>query len=62
MATVAAEPGILRPVDLSHPARAEGRQDFVGAETSAGMEGHRDVADNCIAERCAVADAGISGG
>ena len=30
-----AEPRVPRPVDLSHPARAQGRQDLVGAETGA---------------------------
>ena len=29
---VAAQPRILRPVDLSHPARAERREDLVGAQ------------------------------
>ena len=37
---LAAEPRISRPVDLSHPARTEGRQDLVVAEASAGGECH----------------------
>ena len=37
---VALEPGVLRPVDLTHPARADGRDDFVGAETRTGNQGH----------------------
>src|ERR1039457_921002 len=31
---------VLRPVDLSHPARTERREDLVGAETSADADGH----------------------
>jgi hypothetical protein len=32
--------GIAGAVDLSHAARADEREDFVGAEASAGREGH----------------------
>ena len=32
------EPRVPGPVDLSHPARAEQREDFVGAELRAGLE------------------------
>ena len=35
---LALEPRVLRPVDLSHPARAEQREDLVGAEAGAGRE------------------------
>ena len=34
------EPRVPRPIDLSHPARAEGREDLVGAETGADGECH----------------------
>ncbi len=38
---VPVEPRVPRPVDLAHPARAERRQDLVGAETCPGWECHR---------------------
>ena len=38
---LAPEPRVLRPVDLSHPAGAERREDLVGAELCAGGERHR---------------------
>jgi hypothetical protein len=31
-----AKPGVPRPIDLAHPARAEGGKDFIRAEPSAG--------------------------
>ena len=31
---------IVRAIHLTHPAHAQGAQDFIGAETSAGGEGH----------------------
>ena len=37
---LAPEPRVERPVDLSHPSRAERRQDLVGAETSPDCQGH----------------------
>ena len=37
---LAAEPRILRAVDLPHPTRAERRDDLVGTEPSAGRETH----------------------
>ena len=37
---VAIQPRIARAIDLAHAARAEQRQDFICAETSAGREGH----------------------
>ena len=39
----AIEPRVARSVDLTHPARAEGGLDFVGAESSAGAEGQTAV-------------------
>ena len=36
----ALEPRVARPVDLAHPARADRRDDLVGAEPSAGTERH----------------------
>src|SRR6185436_2459871 len=36
----AIEPAVLRPVDLTHPARAERRDDFVRAEAGAGSQAH----------------------
>lgn len=36
----AAETEIAGAVDLSHASRADEREDFVGAEPSAGREGH----------------------
>ena len=43
------EPRIPRPVDFSHSARAERRQDLVGAETGARAQGHpkREVYASC---------------
>ena len=38
---VASEPRVPRPIDLAHPARAERRQDLVGAEAGAGGESQR---------------------
>ncbi len=38
---VAAEARVLRAVHLSHPARADGGEDLVGAEPGAGCQGHR---------------------
>ena len=38
---VPVQPLVPRPVDLSHPARAERREDLVGAEAGAGWECHR---------------------
>ena len=37
---LAAEPRVPRPIDLSHPARADGREDFVGTEPGAGGQWH----------------------
>ena len=37
---VAAEPRVARAVDLAHPAGANEREDIVGAEASAGSQGH----------------------
>src|SRR5439155_20236970 len=37
---LAPEPRVFRPVDLSHPAGAEWRDDLVGTEPSAGREAH----------------------
>ena len=37
---LAPEPRVLRPVDLAHPARAERREDLVGAELRSGGERH----------------------
>ena len=37
---VATEPRVARPIDLPHPARANERDDLVGAESNAGREGH----------------------
>ena len=37
---VTAEPRVFRPVDLSHPARPEGREDLVRAELRSGGERH----------------------
>ena len=37
---LAAEPRVPRPVDLSHPARAERRKDLVGTEAGAGGKAH----------------------
>ena len=37
----AVEPRVARPVDLAHPARAERRDDLVGAQAFPGREGHR---------------------
>ncbi len=37
---MAAEPRIVRPVHLANPARAERSEDLVGAEASAGCQGH----------------------
>ena len=34
------EPGIVRPIHLTHAAGAEGRQNLVGTQTSAGRESH----------------------
>src|SRR5688572_5206155 len=39
----AIEPRVARLVDFSHPARAEQRQDFVGAKTRATGERHRPI-------------------
>ena len=39
---------VPRPVHLTHPARAEGRKDLVGAQAGAGRECHRNAASNCI--------------
>ena len=36
---IPAEPGVARLVDLAHPAGAERRRDFIGAEASAGCQG-----------------------
>ena len=41
IATVALEPRVPRLVDLAHPARADRRQDLVGAEPRPGRERHR---------------------
>ena len=38
---VAAELRVLRPIDLSHPARAERREDLVRSEAGSGRQGHR---------------------
>jgi hypothetical protein len=38
---VAPQPGITRPVDLTHPPCPEGGDDLVGAETVARAQGHR---------------------
>ena len=38
---VAIEPGVPRPVDLAHPARAQKRGDLVATKELAGREGHR---------------------
>ena len=38
---VAAEPRVPRAVDLAHPARADRRDDLVGAEAGAGRQCHR---------------------
>jgi hypothetical protein len=35
---LATEPGILRPVDFSHAARAERREDLVGTKATAGRD------------------------
>ena len=37
---LASEPRVLRPIHLPHPARAERREDLVGAQTGAGCQGH----------------------
>ncbi len=37
---LAAEPRVMRPIDLAHPARAQGREDLVRAEPRAGFQGH----------------------
>ena len=37
---LAMQPGVLRAVDLTHSARADGREDFVGTEASSGGKGH----------------------
>ena len=38
---VAVELGVFREVHLAHPARAEGRQDFVGAEATSCGQCHK---------------------
>jgi hypothetical protein len=38
-----AEPGVAGAVDATHPARPKGSDDVVGAEPSAGGEGHEDA-------------------
>jgi hypothetical protein len=38
----AAQPRILRPEDLAHATRADGREDFVRTESFAGSERHLD--------------------
>jgi hypothetical protein len=38
---VAPELCVTRPIYLTHPAHAEGGDDFIGAETSTGCESHR---------------------
>ncbi len=48
---VAPEPRILRAIDLSHPARAERRNDFVGAEARTGRERHFSPSTTYISER-----------
>jgi hypothetical protein len=40
---LASELGVLRPIDLPHPARAERREDLVGAEPCACGERHLDL-------------------
>ena len=40
---VASELCVLGAIDLAHPARAEGRQDFVSTEPRAGRERHSDL-------------------
>ena len=37
---VAFEPGIARPVDLAHAARAERREDLVGTDQCSSDDGH----------------------
>jgi hypothetical protein len=37
---VAPELGVVRLIDLAHPARSDGGEDFVGAEFCAGSQGH----------------------
>ena len=37
---LARQPRVLRPVDLSHPSRADLREDLVGAEAGTGRDGH----------------------
>jgi len=37
---IAAEPGIVSAVDLAHAASADGREDFVGAQSSTGGQLH----------------------
>ena len=39
IATVALEPRVARAIDLAHAARADGREDLVGAELASGGEG-----------------------
>ena len=40
----AIEASVFRLVDFAHPARAERRQDFIGAESSSGSYRHRQIA------------------
>ena len=48
----ALEPRVARLVDLAHPARAERREDLVGAEPGPGGEGHRrKVAGGIVARK-----------
>ena len=61
---LAAEPRVLRPVDLSHSARTEGRQDLVAAEASAGGECHEKTVTAILAaslvETCLGSRSGFS--
>ena len=55
---IAVQLGVAGFVHLAHPARANGRKEFVGAECGAGLQGHRDYGkqdrqpDGTIRPRC----------
>jgi hypothetical protein len=38
---VAMELGVSRSIDLAHPASSQQRENFISAETIAGVQGHR---------------------
>jgi hypothetical protein len=62
---LASELRVLRPIDLSHPARAERREDLVQAETGARgerHEGRRDsIREGTVSPAACPASSGVSG-